>query len=536
MERKCDMKLSRRDSPTKTETPDQLPPPTGTSVTKRKKGGLRWPRLTVDFNQPKHRWIAFLLFAGANLLLLVFLFSGYKAYQYTESSAFCGTVCHVMDPQFSRYEASPHAAVDCAQCHIGPGASFFVRSKIDGLRQVFAVLTNTVSRPIKSPVHNLRPARETCETCHTPSSYKDNIVKNIIHYANDRANTRIQSTLILKMGGLKSTTGESQGIHWHINSEVYYIAADEQRQVILWVGVKQKDGTLKEYFSRDMLAMARTSFVEKARSEGKVRQMDCIDCHNRTAHFIPSPSEAVDEAITAGLIPLSIPFVRQKAIEVLTPSYKSKAEADTAIDGLAEFFNSMPAADGTTNVSLAAQPTFSSQDLQTALDQIKQIYSKTNFPEMNLTWQTNPNNEKHTPTLGCFRCHDDKHVLVDSAGNQQATIGVECNLCHTVPIIGSGNELLVEAPVIVGSVPSSHKDFSWTIQHRNVTGADKQACLNCHGQSFCNNGACHNLSHPENMLFSHAEEFRKSGSQVCFNCHQDILCSRCHPGGIIKNP
>ena len=509
---------------------------TNSLAEKRKKRWLRWPRLTVDLNQPKHRWVIFLLFAGANILLLIFLFSGYKAFQFTESADFCGKVCHVMDPQFSRYVSSPHANVECAKCHIGPGASFFVKSKIDGLRQVFAVLTNTVSRPIKSPVHNLRPARETCETCHTPSSFKDNIVKTIIHYNNDQVNTRTQTTLVLKMGGLQAGTGISQGIHWHTTSQVEYIAADDQRQVILWVGVKQQDGTVKEYFARDMLAMAQTSFVETAHAEGKVRQMDCIDCHNRTAHYIPNPSEAVDNAIRDGLISTSIPYIRQKAIEVLTPAYGNTLEADAAIDGLAEFFNHTPVAVGSTDVSNSPQKTYTSQDLQNALEELKKIYSSTNFPDMNLTWQTNPDNEKHTPTLGCFRCHDDKHVLVDSSGNQVETISAKCNLCHTVPIVGIGSELLVEAPVIVGSVPPSHKDFSWTIEHRNVTGADKQDCFSCHGQSFCNNGACHNLSHPKNMLFTHADEYKKRGGQVCYNCHQNVLCSRCHPGGIIQNP
>jgi nitrate/TMAO reductase-like tetraheme cytochrome c subunit len=529
------MNWSRRGTPKKTDQEEAQTHRAPLPIVKKKRW-LRWPKIEIDFSQPKHRLMVLTLFAGSVVILLALLFSGYKAYEYTESAEFCGTVCHVMDPQFTRYESSEHSNVDCAKCHIGPGADFFVKSKIDGLRQVFAVLTNTVSRPIKSPVHNLRPARETCETCHTPSSFKDNIVKNIVHYDNDKANTRVQSTLILKMGGLQASTGVSQGIHWHINSEVYYIAADEQRQVILWVGVKQQDGTLKEFFARDMLSMAQTSFVEKARAEGKVRQMDCIDCHNRTAHYIPNPSEAVDSAIKNGLIKTSIPYIRKKAIEVLTPTYPSQAEAYTAIDGLADFFKNPIAEAGISDLSNQFVSIPDPEDVQAALTEIKKVYSSIYFPSMNLTWQTNPDNEKHTSSMGCFRCHDDKHVSVDTAGNMVNTIGVECNMCHTVPIIGRGKDLLVEAPVIVGSVPASHAAFSWTIEHRDVTGAAKQECFNCHGQAFCNNGACHNLSHPVNMQFTHPEEYKKRGGQVCYNCHQNILCSRCHPGGIIQNP
>lgn len=490
----------------------------------------RWPSILIDLNQPKHRRNLLLAFAALALVGVSLLIGSLKAYEYTESSEFCGATCHVMAPQFVRYEESPHANVECAKCHIGPGASFFVKSKIDGLRQVIAVVANTYSHPIKSPVKNLRPARETCETCHTPTSFKDNIVKTIVHYDNDAVNTRIQSTLILKMGGWQESASFSQGIHWHINSEVSYIAADEQRQVILWVGVKQPDGSLKEYYARDVLAMAQTSFVEKARDEGQVRLMDCIDCHNRAAHSIPSPQAAVDDAITAGKIPAEVPFIRAQAIEILTPAYASQSEAYAAIQALGDSYRAGNVGGGASS-SIPA-----TEKLEIALAAIREIYDATNFPEMDLNWQTNPDNEMHTPFPGCFRCHDGKHINIGADGKELETISVKCNLCHTVPIVGRGEEVLIEAPVIVGATPPSHADFRWTIEHRSVTESDKQVCLNCHGQGFCNNGACHNLSHPEDMLYTHAEEYRTRGDQVCYNCHQNILCSRCHPGGIVTNP
>ncbi len=87
------------------------------------------------------------------------LFS-YEAYHYTDSNQFCSTVCHeVMAPEAATHANSPHANVHCVDCHIGPGTSWFVRAKLSGLRQVYAVLTNDFHRPIPSPVENLRPAR-----------------------------------------------------------------------------------------------------------------------------------------------------------------------------------------------------------------------------------------------------------------------------------------------------------------------------------------------------------------------------------------
>lgn len=486
----------------------------------------RWPSLTIDLSRPKHRLYLVLAFIGLFLVGSVLVFTGVSGYQYTESAGFCGTVCHSMDPQYVRYKSSPHANVACAQCHVGPGAKSFVQSKIDGTRQLIGTITNHFSRPIKSPVHNLRPARETCETCHTPTSFKDNIVKTIQHFDSDKENTPVMTSLILKMGGFQESTGHSQGIHWHIQSKIYYIAADDQRQKMLWVGVEQPDGSLKEYYSRDLIGMGQTNFVEQARAEGKVREMDCIDCHNRAAHLIPSPEQSVDQAISDGLISRDLPFIRSRGVELLTNTYAGKEEAYAAIEDLASQYQS----DGGVPVS--------KDKLQQAIDELKGIYDSTVFPDMNLDWKTNPNNANHTPTAGCFRCHDGNHILADSVGAAagEEVISVKCNLCHTVPIVGRGEEMLVEAPVIVGAPPVSHNDFRWTIEHRNVTDAEKQDCYQCHGQGFCNNGACHNLSHPPDMAFTHAQEVKHVGQQVCYTCHQDITCTRCHPAGIMKTP
>lgn len=494
----------------------------------RLKNKLRWPVINLDLRQPRQRWKALLALGGLFILGVVLLFAGLQGYQYTESAKFCGTVCHSMDPQWVRYKQSPHANVPCADCHIGPGATFFVKSKIDGLRQVYAETFDTYHRPIKSPIHNLRPARETCEECHSPTTFKDNIVKTKLHFDNDVQNTPILTTLILKMGGQQSATGQSNGIHWHISSKVYYIAADDQRQVILWIGVEQPDGTLKEYYSRDMLSMSQTSFVEKAKASGQIRLMDCIDCHNRTAHYIPSPQESVDKAIEDGLISRDLPSIRQKAIAILTTPYSNQDEAFKAIEAISADYagiNKLPAA-----------PADSSTKINQAVDALKSIYSSTNFPDMKLDWKVNPNNERHTPSLGCFRCHDGNHILADSITGQEQVISGQCNLCHTVPITGRGNEMLVEAPVIAGTVPASHQSYRWTIEHRSITDAQKQECYQCHGQGFCNNGACHNLSHPEDMLFTHPQVYKEKGGQVCFTCHQDIMCTRCHAAGVVQNP
>ena len=420
--------------------------PQASSNNGKKRRRLRWPKFAVDLSRGDHRRN---VVVAAFLLLVVGLglaVGTVGAFNYSESTPFCGQVCHSMYPQDVLHDLSPHANVECTKCHVGPGAQAFIQSKIDGTRQLIGTITNSYSRPIPSPVHNLRPARETCETCHSPTTFKDNIIKTIRHYEDDKANTPVESTLILKMGGWNPSAGISKGIHWHIGSPVYYIPLDEQRQDIGWIGVEQPDGTLKEYFSRDVLGMGQKAFVEKARAEGRIRTLDCIDCHNRTAHYIPYPEQSVDTAITNGQISADLPYIRKHAVELMSAKYASQDEAYAAIDKLAETYGAASGAD--------------QEQVTQAIQTLKTIYDETNFPDMNLDWKSNPNNERHTPTLGCFRCHDDNHVSMDQDGNasvdengNQETISAECNLCHTVPIVARGSELVVEAPVIVGDVP-----------------------------------------------------------------------------------
>ena len=122
----------------------------------------------------------------------------YGAVNYMDSVTFCGKTCHtVMQPEYTAYQDSPHSRVECVKCHIGPGASWFVRSKLSGVGQVFAVTFNTYPRPIPTPVHNLRPARETCESCHWPQKYGEDRIQVISKFAEDETNSH-QTVLLMR--------------------------------------------------------------------------------------------------------------------------------------------------------------------------------------------------------------------------------------------------------------------------------------------------------------------------------------------------
>jgi hypothetical protein len=184
---------------------------------KRKKGSKddkikKWP--VIDFNVTRYR-NAFSIFAvGTLFLLLVSGIGSYEAFHYTESVQFCGTLCHnVMHPEYTVYQNSPHARVACVDCHVGEGADWYVRSKLSGLRQVYATLFNTYEKPIPVPIKDLCPARETFERCHWPEKFYSRQLRNTKHFLSDSANTEWNISLQMKIGPSHSALGLSERIH-----------------------------------------------------------------------------------------------------------------------------------------------------------------------------------------------------------------------------------------------------------------------------------------------------------------------------------
>jgi mono/diheme cytochrome c family protein len=93
---------------------------------------------------------------------------------------------------------------------------------------------------------------------------------------------------------------------------------------------------------------------------------------------------------------------------------------------------------------------------------------------------------------GCFRCHDGKHLDA-----QEPPIRLECNLCHSIPVVVGPGDLVAEIEVSRGVEPSSHLAPNWIGLHRQAFDA---TCSNCHttadaggtsNTSFCSNSACH---------------------------------------------
>src|ERR1700741_2342377 len=372
-----------------------------------------YPR--IDLNDPSQRSavISFLTFLV--VFATVSAAGSYKAYEFTDSVAFCGQLCHtVMNPEYTAYQLSPHARVGCVECHVGQGATWFVKSKLSGSRQVYKAIFNTFPRPIQTPVHNLRPAQDTCEQCHWPKKFYGGQLKVFTHYANDEKNTLRQVRMLIKTGGGDPATGAPEGIHWHMNigNKIDYVAADQKRQTIPYVHVEDLSGRVTEYYAKDS-TLSKDQIAKASR-----HHMDCVDCHNRPTHIYVSPDQAVDQSLLARRLDVSLPFIKQQAVTVLTGTYPT---TDAAIQGIASglqgFYESKYP-----DVAKTKQ-----LEIRNAVAEVQQIFKRTTFPEMKLNWQTHPNNLGHYYYNGCFRCHDGQHVSADGR-----VISKDCNQCHTL--------------------------------------------------------------------------------------------------------
>lgn len=430
-----------------------------------------YPRL--DLNEPHARHAFFIFLLLTFLFISASAFGSYQAYEFSDSVTFCGQTCHtVMNPEFTAYQAGAHARVRCVDCHVGPGAGWYVRSKISGAYQLYSVTFKKFPRPITTPVHNLRPAPETCEQCHWPEKFFGAQLKVFTHYGYDEQNTVRQRRMLINVGGGSPAIGLVTGIHWHMNiaNEVTYISTDDHRQVIPWVRIKDRNGNVTEYYDRN-----RPLSPDQI-ANGNKRRMDCVDCHNRPAHVYLPPDTAVDQGFVAGRLDPSLPFLKKQAVAVLSKQYANSGEALFTIEkDLNDFYRTNYA-----NIYSQKQ-----DSIKNAIAEVQRLFRTYFFPEMKTDWQTHPNNIGHLYFAGCFRCHDGEHV-----SNTGKVITNNCNICHTV-IYDSANPAASMKtgpfvhPVDLGALAEHKCDYchkaNKPFQHPvNLGDISMFQCVECH--------------------------------------------------------
>src|SRR5580658_6521154 len=293
-----------------------------------------------------------------------------RAVNYMEHDQFCGQTCHTpMQPEYTAYLRSNHAKVACTECHVGEGAGAFIQSKISGTRQLALVVMGTYDRPIHSPVLSLRPASQICERCHWPYRFTGDKFLVRTHYASDEQNTPATTVALMRVGGR----------NWKVT---VYKATD-------------------------------VKVTAQQLAAGEHRTMDCMDCHNRSAHVFELPEAAVDKQMLSGQISTNLPFVKKEAVEVLRRDYSDRDTAAREIaNALQGFYRTK-------------YPQTDPAAVQRAIQAVQATYAGNVFPGMKVTWGTYPNNLGHMDAPGCFRCHDGNHASSDGR-----KINDDCDVCH----------------------------------------------------------------------------------------------------------
>jgi nitrate/TMAO reductase-like tetraheme cytochrome c subunit len=367
----------------------------------------------LDFSDRRQRRALSLFGVAALAFILLSAFGSYQTYHYSESTQFCGEVCHrAMRPELIAYNRGAHARVDCVDCHIGSGAEWFFKAKINGTHQLIAYLTDRYNRPIATPLKQLRPAQDICEKCHWPEKFHGNIDVNYTHYLSDKKNTSYTVRMLMHVNQ-GQPGGPAGGIHWHVNvnERVEYFAKDEKRQEIPWMRVtNRKTGATRVYRSDGFTGEPPVD---------RIRVMDCMDCHNRPAHVFPTANDTVERAIASGALSANLPNIKRDAVKAMTLDIATAAEAPQKIAAfLTQRYGNHP-------------------ELPAAIAQVQQLYAMTIFPERKADWRIYPNNIGHKDWLGCFRCHDDKHKTEQG----QPVRSSDCKSCHTIISQGKGAEL-----------------------------------------------------------------------------------------------
>lgn len=476
----------------------------------------------IDLTNASHRRYVLAGAAAIAMTIPVVGVLSYEGYHYTDSNEFCGAVCHtVMQPQFTAYQQSPHAHVACAECHIGAGASWYVKSKLSGIRQVLAVALNSFPRPIPPAIQELRPATETCRECHWPSKFFGDQLVTIEHFAPDEANTHQQLRMLLKTGGSDPSTGPPSGIHWHmaLGFEIEYVASDKHLQDIPWVKMTDRSTGRQAVYRSD----GRRH--DEPPPPGTHRTVDCMDCHNRPTHIFRSPDRATDSAMNANSLLRTLPFAKRETVAALSTPYPTKEAGLAAITSrIAGFYE-------------RDYPQIWSQrksDVDRLVLTAKDIYSTNFFPEMNVSWRTYPDNIGHKIFAGCFRCHEGRHI--DESGR---AISHECGTCHEFLRPAEQDANAARAVGIGGFVhlvelQGSHSTMRCDKCHTGGIAPDR-TCAGCHSlQADFRDGkatafqafklspdamaeavdceGCHDLSRPTTV---------EAIDEKCMDCHSD---------------
>ena len=428
--------------------------------------------------------------------------AGIAGWEYTNSNAFCATMCHGVHPEeIEAHKTGVHARVNCVECHMGRNSTLHLMAlKPTHAKELWGMIAG-YERPITSGT--LRPSREACESCHYPTVEHNDSVAVKVHYATDPESTESRTKIVLHTGMEAIRQDYTKGIHWHVQNEVRFVSPDPQRREIPWVEVTKADGTKVTYTD------AESKLTPEQFAAMQPRAMACYDCHNSVGHPFRNPANLVDEAIRTGKIDRALP--------------NTKARAVALVDALGEVTGEATAREAKVDKLIAEASTKAATppELKPAEEKfnkaMREILLSASFSHEGFSWKTFPNHTGHSDTPGCFRCHDGKHF-----NDKGEAIRLQCTLCHAMPEVtrekGKGTVASLVPEKVGEKQPESHQRPNFMHTHSDDVGPE---CEECHGTplkrgkqggNFCANPACHGRTWPG--LDLSAEPPKKAGVEA----------------------
>lgn len=354
------------------------------------------------------RWTMILKISGIMVIGLLVLILAGSTWDYSGKPDFCVS-CHTMESVTRSHSSSPHAEVTCTACHLGVGfAPTMLFKKATDASQVVKNLTGTYEKPIRIR-HNV-PVTESCESCHYTKAFRREMVKVTEKFSDDAENTKTTTALLLKVGD----GSKVEGIHWHVENTITY--------------GRDKDGNIVSIEARKTNGEVGVYRFTGAVEPETFKQMDCVDCHNRVAHSIDTPSSIVDQYLLEEKLDASLPFVKKEIVTLLEDTKETDpSEWSHLFSSITEFYK-----DNYPELY---------QDKEELISQlpglIEEMANQIIFPQMLVTWETYENNLGHN---GCFKCHNPAFKLESSetSGDWPETINIDCEICHSLPVMAQG--------------------------------------------------------------------------------------------------
>ena len=459
----------------------------------------------LDVKKRRHQWMLFAMVAFGASFVMASVVGAYRAYEFTESEEFCGSLCHTpMEPQYVAHQNSSHASIHCTQCHVGPGVRGYMNAKISGLRQLYQMVGASYPAPIFAPRAKLPAVSHMCESCHSDQQFRGKRFASRMRFGYDLENSRRYLQILFNVGGGDSPQRAGEGIHWHmsIKNSVWFRSTDDRQQDIPWIKLERPDGTVVVYKDRE------SKLTDEELSRLPEAQMNCLDCHSRPAHHFLTPAVAVDAALDSGKIRPSLPFIKKVAVKALVRNKNPDETKEEAVENIRTEIESYY------REHFQGTVLERKETLESAITTVQDMYRANTFPAMKLDGFTHPDNIGHRNFPGCFRCHSGRHVTSDGQ-----VLSNECSLCHGFFEKRRDSESLIAIPVDGSSLhPFQHEEHG------------KVSCWTCHSGTsspYVGCGECH-----EKDLNSHGMEFE------CSICHKpgatkvsNKTCGPCHPMG-----